>query len=173
MNIVLIGYRGSGKTTIGRKLAQKLWMDFVDTDEKIVRRAGRTIQEIFAQQGEAAFRDLESAVLAELATHDNQVIATGGGIVLRAENVAALKRAGKVIWLTADPATLLARIHADTTTAATRPPLTLGGVAGGTLEEIQQLLAVRAPLYQAAAAITLDVTRMTPDEAVAWLASRI
>src|SRR3954454_7523729 len=95
MNIVLIGYRGTGKTTIGRKLADKLWREFVDMDVLLVERAGKTIKEIFESEGEEGFRDRESAVVWELAARDELVIAAGGGAVLRAENVAALKKNGK------------------------------------------------------------------------------
>jgi shikimate kinase len=161
MNIVLIGYRGTGKSTIGKRLASKLWRDFVDTDAAIVEQAGRTIREIFETQGETAFRDLESAAIAQAAARDNLVIAAGGGAVLRAENVTALKRGGKIIWLRADPETLHARISADSATAETRPNLLFGG-----LEEIKSLLAQRTAHYQAAADVSLDVTRLTVDDAI-------
>ena len=166
MNITLIGYRGSGKTTIGKLLAQKLWMDFVDTDALLAQRAGQSIKEIFATQGEAAFRDLEAAVVTDAAARDNLVIATGGGVVLREANVAALKKSGKVIYLYAPAETLLERIGADPATAATRPALT---AAGGTLAEIRAVLTVREPLYQAAADVTLEVTRLTPEAAAQYL----
>ncbi len=162
MNIVLIGYRGTGKTSIGKKLASELWMDFVDTDELIVQRAGKTIREIFAAQGEAHFRDLEEQVIAEVGARDNMVIAAGGGAVLRPANIAALKKHGKIIWLQADAQTLFERIVADAATHHTRPDLT----ATGGLEEIKTLLAVRTPLYQAAADATLEVTRLTVPDAV-------
>ena len=165
MNIALIGYRGTGKTTIGRKLASQLWMDFVDTDALIVQRAGKTIRDIFGEAGEAGFRALEAQVVSEVAERDNQVIALGGGAVLRAENVAAVRRNARVIWLQADPEVLHQRIQADTTTAASRPNLT----AGGGLEEIRTLLAERAASYRAAADVTLDVTRLSVDAAVGYI----
>ena len=144
MNITLIGYRGSGKTSIGKLLAQKLWRDFVDTDQLIVDHAGMTIREIFAAEGEAGFRQREAAVVAEVAAKENQIIAAGGGAVLDPANVASLKRSGKIVWLKADPKTLHARIQADAATNANRPNLT----AVGGIEEVERLLAARPPFVQ-------------------------
>src|SRR5690242_7056476 len=98
MNIVLNGFRGSGKSTVGRRLAGKLWLDFVDTDAVIAERAGKTIREIFEAEGEEGFRQREAPVIAETAARENLVIAAGGGAVLRQENVEALKRHGKMVW---------------------------------------------------------------------------
>jgi shikimate kinase len=162
MNIALIGYRGSGKTTIGKKLASELGMTFVDTDTLITQRAGKTIKDIFQAEGEAGFREREAAVVAEVAAQDNQVIALGGGAVLRNANVEAIRKHCRVIWLQAEAETLYARISADTTTASTRPNLT----AAGGLEEVRALLAARMPAYQAAADRTLDVTRLSVADAV-------
>jgi shikimate kinase len=169
MNIVLIGYRGSGKSSIGRLLAAKLSMDFADSDVVIVERAGKTIREIFAAEGEAGFRARESQAIAELAARDNVVIAAGGGAVLRAENVAALKANGKIVWLQADAPTLFQRIQADAATNHTRPNLT----AGGGIEEVKKLLEARTPIYSAAADVTLDVTSLSVDDAVACLVTMI
>ncbi len=156
MNIVLIGYRGCGKSTIGKLLAARLGLAFVDTDELISERAGKTIKEIFDQAGEAGFRELEAAVVADVAARDNTVIAAGGGVVLGSENIALLKRRGKLIWLQATPEVLWRRIQADQQTVRTRPNLT---TAGG-LAEVQHLLALRAPLYRQAADITVDVSSL-------------
>ena len=92
MNIVLIGFRGSGKSSIGRRLASKLWLDFIDTDVLVSERAQMTIREIFQAEGEEGFRQRESQVIAEVAARDRLVIAAGGGAVLRPENVAAAKQ---------------------------------------------------------------------------------
>jgi len=165
MNIALIGYRGSGKTSIGKVLANRLWMKLMDTDAEIAREAGRTIREIFEVEGEAGFREREAQVVARVAAGDGQVIALGGGAVLRAENVAALRANSRVIWLQADPEVLLQRITADTSTAANRPNLT----AAGGLEEITQILAARTPAYQAAADHTLDVTRLSVEDAAGYI----
>lgn len=162
MNIALIGYRGSGKSSIGRKLAAELWMDFVDTDDLIVQRAGKSIRGIFADKGEAHFRDLEEQAVAAAALRDNTVIAAGGGIVLRPGNIAALKKNAKIIWLYAEAETLFQRIAGDKSTPHARPDL----IAGGGLEEVKTLLAQRTPLYQAAADAALEVTRLSIADAV-------
>ncbi len=172
MKITLIGYRGSGKSSVGKKLANKLWFDFADSDTLISQRAGMTIKDIFEKEGESGFRAREAAVIQELAAKDDIVIAAGGGAVLDPANVAALKRGGKIIFLTADPATLHARIQADTQTLATRPNLIAGTGAGG-IDEIKSVLALRLPIYQSAADITLEVANLTIDEAAVRLVSLI
>lgn len=144
MNIVLIGYRGTGKSTVGRSVAARLGRTLVSTDGEIVKRAGQTIPEIVAKHGWDYFRDLESLVCTECAERDDLIIDTGGGAILRPENVRALKNTGKVFWLTASVKTIAKRIGGDTQ----RPSLT------GTksfLEEIQDVLNERIPKYQAAA----------------------
>ena len=166
MNIVLIGYRGVGKSTIGKQLAGRMGMDFVDTDELIMQRAGKTIREIFEQGGEPLFRDLESAVIDDLVETDNAVIAAGGGVVLRKANIEKLQANGRIVWLQAPAQVLWERISADTVTTANRPNLT----SAGGLEEILRLLQIRAPLYASAADIALDVANMHPDQVVRYLA---
>jgi shikimate kinase len=144
MNIVLIGYRGTGKSTVGKRLAARLGLELISTDVEIVKRAKQSIPEIVAQQGWEYFRDVESAVCRDLAGRDQLVIDTGGGAVLRPQNVEVLKRNGKLIWLTATVETITARIGDDTQ----RPSLT------GTksfVEEIAEVLQDRTPKYQAAA----------------------
>jgi shikimate kinase len=144
MNIVLIGYRGTGKSTVGKLLATRLGRELVSTDKEIVTRAKRTISEIVALKGWEYFRDLESEVCRELAGRDQLVIDTGGGAILRAQNVEALKKNGTVFWLTASVETISKRIGGDNQ----RPSLT------GTksfVDEVQDVLRERAPKYQAAA----------------------
>lgn len=158
--LFLIGYRGSGKTTVGRLVADRLSWAFVDADSVLEERHGRTIREIFAAEGEASFRGKEAAVLADLCTCTDTVIATGGGVVLREVNRALLKRHGLVAWLAADPATLLSRIQGDPTTAARRPDL-----AGGGLTEVEQLLAAREPLYRACADVVVAAGALSPERA--------
>lgn len=162
MTIVLLGYRGSGKTTVGRVVAAKLGVEFVDTDALVQMRAGKSIREIFEQQGEPAFRDLESAVLEDVVRWtDDRVIATGGGIVLRESNRELLSRSGAYRYYLKAPAEVLfERIHADASTAATRPALTK---LGGGIEEIQQLLAQREPLYESVKTRSIDVTAIPPE----------
>jgi shikimate kinase len=167
MSIVLVGYRGSGKTTVGRKLADRLWQQFVDLDELIVRQAGKNIREIFEQHGEPHFREIESQVLRELALLEDHVIGTGGGSLMREENRRLLKDAGhKIIYLRCEPQELWRRIQADPQSAQTRPNLTpVGG-----LEEIEAKLAEREPVYREVMDAELDVTHLTPDEAVQYIA---
>lgn len=144
MNIVLIGYRGTGKSTVGKVLAARLGRPVVSTDAEIVRRAGQTVPEIVAQHGWDHFRDLESMVCQDFATRDGLIIDTGGGAILRLHNVECLKKTGTLFWLTASVATIASRIGCDTQ----RPSLT------GTksfVEEVEEVLAVRTPKYQEAA----------------------
>ena len=164
MSIVLIGSRGSGKSTIGRKLADRLWQSFVDVDEQIVRRAGKTIRDIFEQDGEERFRQLESEIIREAALMPEQVIALGGGSLMRDENRKALKDAGhKLIYLRCEPGELARRIKADPNSAATRPNLT---PYGGDVREIELLLVQREPVYRECMRAELDVTNLTTDDAV-------
>jgi shikimate kinase len=144
MNIVLIGYRGTGKSTVGRLLASRLGRQLVSTDAEIVKRAQRTVPEIIAQEGWEYFRDLESDICRELADRDQLVIDTGGGAILRTQNIESLKKNGTVFWLTASVETIAKRIGSDNQ----RPSLT------GTksfVDEIQDVLQERMPKYQAAA----------------------
>ena len=115
MNIVLIGYRGGGKSTVARLLASALQMPQVCLDEEIVKRAGRRIPEIVATHGWEYFRDLESEVAADYGNRNGWVIDAGGGVILRDENVQNLRRNGTLIWLTAPPSVLIERIDRDGT----------------------------------------------------------
>lgn len=144
MNIVLIGYRGAGKSAVGRRLAARLGRTLVSTDAEIVKRAHRTIPEIVAKEGWEYFRDVESDICRELAGHDQLVIDTGGGAILRTQNVEVLKKNGTVFWLETSVGTITKRIGGDTQ----RPSLT------GTksfVDEIQDVLQERTPKYQGAA----------------------
>lgn len=151
-NLVLIGYRGAGKTTVGRLLAHRLGYAFVDTDPLIAERAGKSIAAIFAEDGESAFRELEAAVIAEAAARSHTVLSAGGGAVLRHDNRRRLRARGTVFWLAADAETLWERIRTDPETAIARPPLT---EAGG-LEEVRRLLAKREPHYRRCAHYRID-----------------
>lgn len=163
MNIYLIGYRGSGKTTVARALAEKLGRPWFDADVELERRAGRTIKEIFAAEREPFFRDLEAATLADLAAVDGRIVALGGGVILRPANREVLARTGTTVWLKASPEALWARIAGDPTTAARRPDLTVGGG----LAEVARLLAERTPLYAACANFTLETEGKSPEELAA------
>jgi len=160
MNIVLIGMRGSGKTAVGRILAQKLGRELVEMDELIVRKAGLSIPEIVAQHGWERFRDLEEEITAEVARRDDIINATGGGIVVREQNITKLKQNGLLVWLTANVDTLLQRIGENNSR-----PLLKGKTRR---EDIEITLAERQPLYRKAADITIDTENKTP-EAVAEL----
>jgi shikimate kinase len=173
MLLSLIGYRGSGKTTVAQAAALRLGWDWVDADVEIELRAGKSIAAIFADDGEEHFRDLESAVLGDLMRRERTVLALGGGVVLRASNRQELIAAsgegrGKTVWLKASPALLWERIIADTTTAARRPNLTVGGG----LEEVKTLLTRREPLYREYADLVIETDgkslAMVADEIVRW-----
>src|SRR5262245_8318679 len=139
--IFLIGYRGTGKSIVACQLAGLLGYDWVDADDVVEERAGMSIADIFANEGEPAFRDLESTVVAELARRRRTVTALGGGAVLRDANRTAIRAAGAVVWLTASVDTIVGRIAADKSTAGRRPQLT----ADGGRTEVETLRAVRPP----------------------------
>jgi shikimate kinase len=165
--LFLIGYRGSGKTTVGQMLASRMGWAFVDADTVLEERAGKTIREIFADEGEAGFRDRESATLADLSARSQTVIATGGGVILREQNRTLLRDRGCVVWLSADATTLWSRIQADATTGARRPALSSGG-----LEEVEQMLAVREPLYRSIADVEIAVGGLSPEQAADAILAR-
>ncbi len=159
MRIVLVGYRATGKTTVARHLAARLGWDWIDADVEIERRAAKSIARIFAEDGEPAFRDLEEQVIAELCGREKLVLAAGGGAPLRAASRRAMRQAGHVVWLTATPATILARMTADATTAARRPNLT----DRSPLEEIVQVLGRREPIYRETAHQIVDTEGKSPE----------
>lgn len=157
--VFLIGYRGTGKSTVARLLANRLGWSWVDTDTEIERRAGKSIREIFVSGGESAFRDHEATVVEDVSKLGRAVVALGGGAVLRDANRKAIQN-GVVIWLTADPPTISLRVSSDSTTSERRPNLT---ISGG-LAEIEQLLAVRVPRYRECADCVVDTVGKAPDQ---------
>jgi shikimate kinase len=165
--LFLIGYRGAGKTTVGKLLAEKLGWDFVDADALLEQHAGRSIREIFAEEGEAGFRSREATLLEELCRLEEHVIATGGGVVLTEENRARLQH-GSVVWLQAPADVLWQRLQVDPATSEQRPDLAQGGLA-----EIEELLAARIQLYEMCQQFTIDAAAETPeqiaDTIVEWL----
>ena len=163
--IALIGYRGTGKSTIAQLLAMRLRYDWIDADVEVELRAGKSIAAIFADSGETNFRDLETIVVADLCQRENTVVALGGGAILREENREYLKNCQAVIWLQASAEMIAERISDDPTTAKRRPNLTNHG--GRT--EIEQLLAEREPIYRACATLEVD----TEDKAPAEIAEEI
>ncbi len=164
MVITLIGYRGTGKTTVAQQLAQHLNWNWVDADAVIEERAGKSIREIFADNGEPAFRQLEQTVMEELLQQERTVIASGGGAVTSSATRAALASPNQfVIWLKAKAETIQSRIEDDESTADRRPNLT---AAGGSAE-IEQLLSQRKPLYKECADITIETDDSSIDQIVA------
>ncbi len=157
--VFLIGYRGVGKTTVARLLAERLGWEWCDADEVLERAYGKTIRSIFETEGEPSFRDKESATLSELSLRQRCVIATGGGVILRPENRELLKR-GAVVWLAAEPETAWQRMQTDSTTGERRPNLAQGGLA-----EVAELIARREPLYRECAGLTVDTTHVSPEAA--------
>jgi len=175
MNIVLIGYRGCGKTTIGQTLAEQLWKTFVDVDLATRGRFGnRTIAEIWSTEGEPAWREAEVQVTRDLCAGDEQVIALGGGTLMQPEARRAVEAAEdcRRIYLACHPEELQRRMRADAETAGSRPSLTGGGGAGDDLDEIRAVLRERDPVYREVADAVLDVTHVAPDDAVRHLIRR-
>jgi shikimate kinase len=162
MNIVLIGYRGTGKSAVGRLLADRLNLAFYDADELVENRGGQSIQEMVAAKGWEFFREREKDVIRELSGIDEAVIATGGGAVLDPENVRLLKQKGRLIWLDADAQTVIARMQADTNNEQRRPSLTGSEPA----DETFAVMAARAPFYREAADLCVDTSGKSLDEIV-------
>ena len=146
-NIVLIGFMGTGKSTIARELAKTHQMNIVEMDEEIVRRRGKSIADIFKEEGEEYFRDLETALLKELQTKENQVISCGGGAVLREENVRVMKKNGCVVLLTALPQTIYERVKNNTDR-----PILQGNM---NVEYIASLMEKRREKYEKASDIVI------------------
>lgn len=162
-HLVLVGMMGVGKSTVGRRAAQRLGWPFVDADAAIESRAGCTVREVFARDGEPAFRDLEAEVLADLLDAERPtVIAAGGGAVLRDTNRDVARRRAEVVWLRARPETLLARLGGK----ADARPLLDGDAAG----KVRRLVVERAPAYAAAAHHVIDVDELTAEQTVTALA---
>jgi len=158
--IALIGYRGTGKTTIARLLAGRLSFDWVDADVEVELVAGKSIAAIFAAAGESAFRDLEAQVVAELCARQRTILAMGGGAVLRESNRNCLAQCQQVVWLQASAAVIDERLSSDPTTGARRPNLTNRGGR----HEIEQLLAEREPIYRSCATLEVDTDNKDPAE---------
>ena len=156
-SIVLIGFMGAGKSTVGRLLAERLGFSFVDTDRLVQDRAGRTIAEIWRTDGEDAFRDREHDVIAEVAVKEGHVIATGGGAPCSARNADLLRHAGAVVHLDASIEIVRAR-----TGRGRHRPL----VAERTDAELEALLDERRSVYASIADITIDVTEGPPERVV-------
>jgi shikimate kinase len=169
MNLVLIGYRGTGKSSVARLIAEKLGWPWFDADLEIESRAGKSIARIFDEDGEGAFRDLESQVVGQLATRPRCVLALGGGAVMRPTNRDGLAGQSTVVWLKARPETLWQRMEQDATTKHRRPNLTLeGGIT-----EITATLGAREPIYRQCADLEVDTEGRTPAEVAAAIVERL
>lgn len=173
MHVYLIGYRGSGKSTVGRQLASRLQWTFVDTDDEIESDSGQTIRDLFEQEGEPGFRDREQRIIAQVAhQRPPAVIALGGGAVLRPANQTHISSTGWCVWLKGSPDQLFARISGDASTTDRRPNLS----SGGGYNEVVEVLAAREPIYRQLAQKTVVTDEQTPDEIAAeveaWVKSQ-
>ena len=156
-NIALCGFMGTGKSSVGRIVAQQLHFDFLDTDAVIEARGKRTIAEIFAEKGEAEFRELESGIVHEIASRDHTVISTGGGLVVNPGNLASLKQHALVVCLWASPETIWSRVKSQSHRPLLADPQPL--------EKIRELLKERAPFYKQADVLLNTELRSTRDVA--------
>ena len=165
MNIVLIGYRCSGKTAVGKILARELGMDFLDTDALIEDRAGCSIEKIISSKGWDHFRKIEKRLTEEVSRRDDLVIATGGGVVMDEDNVKNLKENAWIVWLDGNPEVLKQRMDRERSRGKIRPSLT----GADPLEEIEQVLSTRRPLYEDAGDLTVDTSNLSIQEASALI----
>jgi shikimate kinase len=157
MNIVLIGYRGAGKSVVGDLVAEKLGMTCINMDNEIVQQAGLSIPEIVEKYGWDRFRDMESDVARSLAGAEGIVIDAGGGVIERSENIDALKSNAKIFWLKASVNMIVSRIEKDTQ----RPSL----IRGKTFtEEVAEVLERRIPKYRSSADVEIDTDNLTPEQ---------
>ena len=160
MNIVLIGYRGTGKSAVGAILAEHLGMPCIGMDAEIVRKAGMTIPEIVEKHGWPKFRDMESEVARELAGRNHTIIDTGGGVIERPENIEMLKANACIFWLKASVETIVSRIQDGTE----RPSLTSGKTF---TEEVADVLTQRISKYKRAGQYEVDTENLSPEQVAA------
>ncbi|MFH2219884.1 MAG: shikimate kinase [Pseudomonadota bacterium] len=160
MNIFLIGYRCSGKTSVGRSLATRLGWPFIDTDSELVGEHGASISDIVQEQGWEAFREMERAVIKRVSALDGYVVATGGGAVLESGNVEQMKTSGVLVWLRANPPTIEKRMLKDQNTGDFRPALT----AKGLILEVEETLEYRHSFYENAANFFIDTDEIRIDK---------
>ncbi len=161
-NIILIGYRCTGKTSIGKRLAERLGIPFIDTDTLVEEAMGKTIREIIEESGWTFFREMEREAITTLTSRKKSVIATGGGAVMDQENAAVIRKEGVVIWLVADEKSILERLLADAATADRRPSFSTDDLR----KETRETLAARTPVYQCLADFSLDTGVSGIDESV-------
>lgn len=162
MKLVLIGLRGTGKSTVGKIMSERLGWAFLDTDTLIQERAGLTIRDIFEQRGEPFFRKVEAEVVQECAQRDKVVLATGGGAVLNPASTAALRNDGFIVHLTANPSELWHRIVQDKSSHDSRPKLVENAESG--IDELKKLMHARAAVYAGARHVEVSVEDRSPAE---------
>jgi shikimate kinase len=160
MNVFLIGYRCSGKTTVGKSIAMTIDWSFVDSDLLIIKKNGNSIKDIIDTAGWDAFRRMERSTMRQICTKDRQVVATGGGVVLDADNIKAMKTSGTVVWLEASAASIQERMRQDKKTEDFRPALT----DKGRMEEIEDMLLKRNPYYESASDFSIHTDDVPLDE---------
>ena len=156
MNIYLTGYRCTGKTSLGKKLAESMQIPFIDADVYLADKYNITISDMVSSHGWDYFREKEGTILKEISALENHVIATGGGVILQKDNVKLMKETGIVIWLRATPETIKKRIVQDETTEDSRPSLTSRGL----LDEIEETLNQRRPLYEESMNFAIDTDNL-------------
>ena len=162
MNIILIGYRGTGKTAVGRALSKRLGRPFFDADTYLEEKLGRTISDMVAAEGWPFFRAREKEIISEISAMENCVIATGGGAVMDKDNVACLGKKGSFVFLKADIDTMIQRIKRDEASPEQRPQL----LDCDLYEETQRLINQRMPTYEEVADFSVDTTQLAIDEVV-------
>ena len=154
MKIVLVGYRAAGKSTVAELVARQLGWPCLEVDRRIEARSGRCIKQFYEEEGDRAYRDLESAVVEEYCARHRCIVSFGAGSLMRPQNEAAARRDSLVVYLQATPQELWRRIDGDPGSVSTRPNL-----SGGGLEEVVEMLALREPVYRQCADLVLDATR--------------
>jgi shikimate kinase len=169
MNIYLIGYRGAGKSSVGRLLARDLGRHFIDTDTELAAQAGMTISEYVAHMGWAAFREMERSILQQVCKHDMQVVATGGGIVLDPQNAQSMHNTGLVVWLKASSESIRERLYSDRQSEQTRPALS----AKGSMNEIEEILNQRTPYYEQAMDLSIETDGLSVEQVCNHIMSRL
>ncbi|MEW4490793.1 shikimate kinase AroL [Thalassoglobus sp. JC818] len=169
MVVTLIGYRATGKSTVGRLLASRLGWEFVDTDEQIVNVAGKSIAEIFRDDGEQDFRELERRQLQQELSRERVVISSGGGAILSPQTRRLMQESGPVVWLTAKVETIVQRLNEDSASTGSRPSLT----GRGLVEEVESVLQTRFPLYSEAASFQIETDAQTAEQIVDEIMSHL
>jgi len=173
LNLYLVGYRCTGKSSVGRIVCDALGWVFMDMDDELQAEEGRDVQQIVQDQGWEHFRKSETNLVQRLSRGSKQVIATGGGVVTKPGNVTLMHSSGKVVWLHASPKTIAQRMAADNNTGGQRPPLRGKDSVG----EIEDILAERLPLYQQAMHFRVDTDGLSPEEVaelvLAWLETEL